>query len=249
MNRLLPIAGPLVVLLAWQLAFMSEAISIIILPSPASVAEAGLALLSGSGRLWGDMGITLGRMLLATALSALIGVPLGLVMGVFSRLYSALSFLIDFFRSIPPIALFPLFILVFGLSNAAMVAVPVYGCTLVLAVSSVYGVRNTPSIRRDVAKVLRMSPTRTFFTIVLPSALPQIASGLRVAISLAMVLTIVVEMLIGTSDGLGRRIYQYHISFDAPEMYFCIILVGAVGYLLNHAFVLVERRVIHWSDA
>ena len=130
-----------------------------------------------------------------------------------------------------------------------MVAVPVYGCFLVITVSSLYGVSNTPDIRRDVAAVLRLSSFQTFTTIVLPSALPQIVAGLRVAISLSLVLTIVVEMLMGTNSGLGRRIYQYHISFDSPEMYFCIILVGALGYGLNWLFVSIERSVVHWPGS
>ena len=69
------------------------------------------------------------------------------------------------------------------------------------------------------------------------------------AISLSLVLTIVVEMLIGTNEGLGRQIYQYHISFDSPEMYFCIVFVGAMGYTLNMLFMWVEKSVLHWSSA
>lgn len=249
MKRLLPFIGPIALLIIWEVIFLSDLISDIILPSPIAVGEAGISLLTASESLWADLGLTVGRTMAATLISAAIGIPLGLLMGAFSRLYGALSFLIDFFRSIPPIALFPLFILIFGLSDASMVAVPVYGCSLVLTVSSIYGVRNTPEIRRDVARVLRMTPMRTFFTIVLPSALPQIVAGLRVAISLSLVLTIVVEMLIGTNDGLGRRIYQYHIAFDSPEMYFCIVLVGALGYALNQLFVRMERTVFHWASA
>jgi NitT/TauT family transport system permease protein len=249
MKRLAPLAGPLALLALWQLAYLSGAISTIILPSLVAVAAAAAELLFGRETLWADAGLTVGRTVSATLISALMGIPLGLLMGVFAPVRRLLSFLIDFFRSIPPIALFPLFILIFGLTEASMVAVPVYGCFLVLTVSSAYGVGSTPVIRREVAAVLRLSAFQTFRTVVLPSALPHIIAGLRVAISLSLVLTIVVEMLIGTNDGLGRRIYVYHISFDSPEMYFCIVFVGGVGYLLNLAFVRIERSVLHWSHS
>jgi NitT/TauT family transport system permease protein len=91
------------------------------------------------------------------------------------------------------------------------------------------------------------SPARVFFRVVMPSALPEIAGGLRIAISIALVVIVVTEMFIGTASGLGKRIFQTYQLFQIPEMFAAILLTGLFGYALNLLLLILERRLIHWG--
>ena len=86
-----------------------------------------------------------------------------------------------------------------------------------------------------------------FKHVVFPEALPRVFVGLRLTLSLALILAVVTEMFTGTTNGLGRRIYDAHDTYSIAEMYACIMLVGAVGYALNKIFVAIESKVVHWN--
>jgi len=163
------------------------------------------------------------------------------------RIYKTFEFIVDFFRSIPPIALFPLFMLFLGIGELSKLGVPFYGCVLVIIINSMYGVVNSSDLRRLVGKVYGFNKRQIFTKIVFPDALPQIFVGLRTAISLALVLTIVVEMFIGSENGLGKKIYDYHLLFDTPEMYAAIIITGIIGFTLNKGFIKIEQKIVHWK--
>ncbi len=244
----LPLLGPLVLVLVWTLAAMFTSISPLILPKPMSVVRALLSLLVTKADVWHHIGLTLYRTLMAFFLSCFIGIPIGLFMGFAPHIYKTFEFLVDFFRSIPPIALFPLLLLILGIGELSIIGVPFYGCILVIIVNSIYGVLNAPTLRRTVGKVYGFSRWKIFWKIVLPDSLPQVFVGMRTALSLALVLTVVVEMLIGSNSGLGKKIYDYHLLFDTPEMYGVIIITGAIGYSLNKGFLTLEKRTIHWSN-
>lgn len=240
--------GPLILLMVWFVLSSLRLVSPLLLPGLGDLLKSFWVLLFTDGGLWSHIAVTVWRTILSFTISALLGVGMGLLMGFNAVIYKSLEFVVDFFRSIPPIALFPLFLLVFGIGEGARVGVPVYGATLVIAVNSVYGILNAPQIRRDVGKVCGLSPMEIFFKISLPDALPQVFVGLRTALSLTLVLTIVVEMTIGSRDGLGRKIYDYQLLFDTADMYVAIIMAGMLGYFANRIFVLAEQRIIHWAD-
>jgi ABC-type nitrate/sulfonate/bicarbonate transport system permease component len=246
--KLYPLLGPLLLLLTWFVLTSLGIVSPIILPNPLSVGGALVSLLVSERSLWPHIGLTVYRTLLSFTLAFMLGVPLGLFMGYIPVIYRTFEFLVDFFRSIPPIALFPLFLLVLGFGELSKLGVSFYGCSLVIIISSVYGVLNAPALRRTVGKVYGFSRWQIFWKIVLPDALPQVFVGMRTALSLALVLTMVVEMFFGSNNGLGKKIYDYHLLFDIPEMYAVIIITGAIGYLLNQGFLFLEKHIIHWAD-
>jgi ABC-type nitrate/sulfonate/bicarbonate transport system permease component len=242
------VIGPLVLILVWWIASTLQITSPLILPTPQSVARAFFAGASLHHGVWNDLGVTLRRTSLSFLISVAAGVPFGLLMGI-SRFFQRLSgFLVDFFRSIPPIALFPLFLLAFGLGERSKSAVSVYGCALIIAVNSCYGVTNAPTLRRRLARVYGFSQSRVFFKVILPDSLPQILVGCRTAISLALVLTIVVEMMLGSEDGLGRKIYEAHMLLETPTMYSNILWVGILGYGLNLGVMTLEKHLVHWAN-
>lgn len=241
--------GPLVILIFWTIASGMQIVSPILLPPPWAVFKSLIELFIGSEQnILIDIGLTCYRTLFSFLLSCVIGVPIGLLMGYNIKVFHVFEFVVDFFRSIPPIALFPLFILLLGIGELSKLGVPFYGCVLVIIINSIYGVLNSPKLRRIIGRIFGFSKTRIFWRIVFPDSLPQVFAGMRTALSLALVLTIVVEMTIGAENGLGKKIYDYHLLFDTPEMYAAILTTGIIGYLLNKGFILIEKKIIHWTD-
>jgi ABC-type nitrate/sulfonate/bicarbonate transport system permease component len=241
--------GPLIIIIIWVIVSGHQIVSPILLPTPWAVLKSFFEIIAGKNQnILFDIGLTCYRTLFSFIFSCVIGVPIGLLMGYNIKIFRTFEFTVDFFRSIPPIALFPLFILLLGIGEAAKLGVPVYGCTLVIIVNSIYGVLNSPKLRRVIGQVYGFSKSRIFWKIVFPDSMPQVFSGMRIALSLALVLTIVVEMTIGSNNGLGKKIYDFHLMFDTSQMYAAILITGIIGYLLNKGFILIERRIIHWRD-
>lgn len=235
----------LVMLIIWYLITASGLVREIFLPSPVRVSEA-LLRLSVSGTLPRDLWHTVARALTGLAIGATLGISLGIPLGYSPRLYQFLDLPIDFFRSVPTTALFPLFLLLFGVGDSSKVVIVAFSTSLILLVNTVDGVRSGNKTRRMVAQSLRATELQMLTKVTLPDALPHIFTGLRIALSLSLVLVVVLEMFIGTTTGLGRRISDSHQLYRIPEMYSAILVTGATGYLLNVALRLLAQRVVHW---
>ena len=199
-----------------------------------------------SGPLARDLLATVIRSLVGFGLAAVIGVPLGLLVGRIPSLARATQPTIDFFRSIPATALFPLFLFFFGLGDTAKIAIVIYSCSLIVLVNTAYGALQVKASRILSAKVMGASRGDVFWKIVVPESAPGIFAGLRVALSMSFVLIVVTEMFIGTTVGLGYQIMNAQLVYRIPEMYAGIVLAGLVGYLGNHGLLAVEKRVLHW---
>ncbi|MBL7160578.1 MAG: ABC transporter permease [Candidatus Aenigmarchaeota archaeon] len=237
---------PVLIIVGWYFASFFSIINPLFLPSPDAVfIRLGEMLLSGE--IIPDALATLGRMFVGFAISILVGLPIGLVMGYYRRVYYSLEFVVDFFRSIPATALFPLFLLFFGIGDEAKVAVVVFACSLIIIVNTMYGVRHSQEGRILAARTMRAGKMDMFMKVIFPGALPEIFTGLRIAASFSLVLVVVTEMFIGTSMGLGRIIIDAQLVYRIPEMYAAIVLAGVIGYLINLGVQQVERRVVHWA--
>lgn len=246
MKTILSLLTPIILLLIWFLISYFNLINPLFLPSPQEV-FVKLYKLMVSGEVFPDIIATLLRVLVGFFMAIFIGVPIGLIMGSSRRIYQALEFIIDFLRSIPAMALFPLFLLFFGIGNTAKIAVVVFACSLIIIINTVYGVRHGKELRIMVAKTMKANRFNLFRKVILPEALPEIVGGLRIAISLSLIIVIVTEMFIGTKVGLGHRIFDAQLVYRIPEMYAVIILTGCLGYLINKLFSAGERKVVHWS--
>ena len=238
--------GPIIILIIWWLVTTLGLVDTLFLVSP-QVAFVKLWNLLSSGEILPDLWVTLLRMLFGFAISMAIGIPTGLLLGSSKKLYSYFEFVIDFFRSLPATALFPLFMLVFGIGDAAKIAVVVFIATWVIIINTAYGVFHTPKGRLRYLQTLKAKKSQIFREVILPEAIPHIVVGLRTALSLSLVVIIAVEMFIGTRVGLGQRIFDAQLTFRIPELYATILLAGIVGYLLNKFFLSLELKFIHWT--
>lgn len=245
MKRVVFVALPLSLVSTWCLISALNIVDPIFLPSPWNVVHS----LAG-GLFLGDLGfhalVTVLRSLAGFFVSGAIGIPLGLLVGRNKSLASATQPTIDFFRSIPATALFPLFLFFFGIGDKAKVAIVVYACSLIVLVNTVYGVMQVKKPRILCAQVMGANPIDIFWKIIVPESAPGIFAGLRVAMSSAFVLIIVTEMFIGTNVGLGFEIMNAQMVYRIPDMYAGIILAGITGYLANKILIVIENRVLHW---
>ena len=245
-DRLLPFIGPVLLFIVWDLVVRFGFIKPILLPTPAATLQALFTGLAG-GPLLTDFAVTVWRTLEAFVIAAVVGVPLGVLLGSNERVYRSVEFLIDFFRSTPSSALIPLFLLIFGVSDINKVAIAAFGAFLIVIFNSAYGVINARKQRVMAARVMGASRWQVFKDVLIWESLQPTFVGLRSAVSMALVIVIVAEMFIGSDAGLGHRIIDAQQVLNVKSMYAAILAAGALGYALNILFLIAERKIVHWS--
>ena len=242
----LPVIGVIGLIIVWYLAVWYEVVDKVLLPSPGETFRALWKGMAG-GALGFDFWRTVERTTAATAIAAAIAIPLGVFLGASEKLYRSVEFVIDFFRSTPASAMFPLFLVLFGVGDETKISVAAFGAALVILFNVAYGVMNARKTRLLAARVMGASRLRVLTDVMLLESLPQTFVGMRNGVSLALVIIVVAEMFIGSTDGLGQRVFEAQQLFEMPDMYAAIFAAGALGYGLNLMFLLVERRFVHWS--
>jgi NitT/TauT family transport system permease protein len=230
----------------WYVAVWVRLVDPVLLPTPEATCAALMKGMVG-GRLGYDFWRTVERTAYAIAIAAVIAIPVGVALGSDERIYRSLEFVIDFFRSTPASAMFPLFLVIFGVGDTTKILVAAFGAALVILFNVAYGVMNARKTRLLAAKVMGASRVRVLTDVMLLESLPQTFVGLRNGVSLALVIVVVAEMFIGSRDGLGHRVFEAQQLFEMPDMYAAIFAAGALGYGLNLLFLLVEKRFVHWS--
>ena len=244
--KALPFIGPVLLFIVWDLVVRLGFIKALLLPPPAETVSTLINGLAG-GPLLKDFGVTLWRTAQAFLIAAVVGVPLGVVLGSAEKAYRSVEFLIDFFRSTPSSALIPLFLMIFGVSDINKVAIAAFGALLIVVFNSAYGVINARKQRVMAAKVMGASRWQIFKDVLIWESLQPSFVGLRSAVSMALVIVIVAEMFIGSDSGLGNRIINAQQVMNVKDMYASILSAGVLGYALNILFLVVERRIVHWS--
>lgn len=245
-HALLPLLGPVLLLLAWELLARSGWIKPILLPGPWPTLQTLAAGLAG-GALMTDTLMTLMRTLQAFVIAAVLGLPLGVLLGSNVNAYRSVEFVIDFFRSTPASAMIPLFLLIFGVSDINKVAIAAFGALLIVIFNAAYGVMNARKQRIMAARVMGASRWRVFRDVLIWESLPQSFVGLRTAVSMALVVVVVAEMFIGSNNGLGYAVLNAQQVLNVRLMYAAILATGVLGYLLNIVFLLIERLIVHWN--
>ena len=185
------------------------------------------------------------RLLGGYALALLLGILLGLLIGSSRRTRSLLEPGLEFFRAIPPPVLIPGIVLLAGIDNTMKVLVILFGCIWPVLLNTVEGVRATDDVLGDTCRTYRVGGFMRLRVFVLRSASPQIVTGARQALSIAIILMVISEMFY-SSGGLGNRVVRYQREFAIPEMWSGVLMLGLLGVTLSLAFWLVERRIMYW---
>ena len=242
--------GAIVLLLAvWFVASRSSFIKPGYLPTPEDLWTTFVDLVKNGyqGRpLLEHIGISLFRSLTGFVLGVLVGVPLGLFTGYSRRAGAMISPIMAFIRPIPPIAFIPMAVLYFGLGEVGKIVLIFFVSFTYVQANAQAGAANFPIAYRRAAQSLGLTRSQTFFRIVLPGALPQIFTGLKVALALSWAVVVAAE-LVGAQSGLGFMISDAALLFRIPVVFIGIALIGVIGLLLNMTLNFVEQRLVHWK--
>jgi len=246
-KKIIKISGFLMVLLIWTIIYLSGTYNILLIPSPLSVFKT-LFLSLGSWNFILNCGATFLRIISSFLIASFFGVSLGVFIGYYKILNETTEDLIDFIRSIPGIVLFPLFILFFGISELSKIMLAIFIAVPIIVINTKNGIIHSNSIRKNVSKIYRINKLKMFYKVLLPEASPFIFSGLKISLSLIIIVIIVAEMLISAKYGLGQLVIIAQSQFDTEIVYSIIIFLGCLGFFLNFIFNKVEDRVFHWKN-
>ena len=239
--------GALLLLIAlWALVAGSGWVSKAFLPTPAATLGALVQGLAG-GELAGFTLATLVRMCVAWLLASALGIALGVLIGSSSRARAWLAPTLEFLRPLPASAVMPLAIALFGLSGSMVLAVVAFGAMWPVLLATLHGLAGVHAQLREVAHSLELGRAAFVWKIGLPNAMPDILAGMRLAMTVALIVSVVGEM-IASQPGLGQAILLAARSFQASELYAGIALLGALGFASNAALALVQRRALRWQQ-
>jgi ABC-type nitrate/sulfonate/bicarbonate transport system permease component len=231
-------------LVTWELMARATPKLVLYFPPVSRILAAlGQALATGSIVQHGL--VTLGRFAEGYLLSAGLAVTLGVVLGYFRLLHSLLATSIELLRPMPSVAIIPVAILLLGIGDGMIVSVTIYASIWPILINTIDGVRNIDHTLIDTGRTFGLSRWRILWHIVLPGASPYIVTGLRIGLSIALILVTTAEMIAG-SKGLGFFILDEERAMNSANMYAGIVVVALLGYALNRLFLLVEARAMKW---
>jgi len=217
----------------------------IFFPGPWVVAGA-LVTLAMKGQLWGHIGATLERVALGFSTGALLAIGLGLPSGHFRVVRNIVEPVVELLRPIPPLAMLPLFLVWIGIGETSKVGFITYATFFPMFLTTVHAVGQMDPLLVRAAQSLGARPSQLFFRVILPAALPDMLTGLRLGIALSF-FVIVISEFIGAEKGLGFLINDGRSFFLVPQMLGAAALLGLFGYAGNALVRLAERRLLRWQ--
>ena len=205
---------------------------------------------ASTATLWTAIGQTLEGWAIGLAIGTAAALAIGTLIALNQFAYRSVIGVIEFFKAIPVIAILPIGLVLWGATLTMKFALVAFAVFWPLVIQVCYGVRSVDPVVRDTATVLRLRGPRRFVTVIVPSAAPYVATGLRVAAAVALVVAIITE-LIGGGTGIGERILLAENAGPAayPVMYAYIVVAGLLGVLLAGAFTVAERYALHWHES
>jgi ABC-type nitrate/sulfonate/bicarbonate transport system permease component len=239
----LAFTGAVVVL--WQIAVQTGLVNRLFVAAPLQ-AFGVVVERAEDGSLWTTVTATAQRMFFGWATAIVVAMALGIAIGNSETAHQFLSPTLEFFRPLPASAVIPVAILFFGLSGTMSTFVIAFGSLWPILLAAIHGFVKVPRELREVASTLEMSKARYILTIAIPSASVDIMAGLRISLTLALILTVVTEMQASLS-GLGYEIFLAQRTFRTADLYAGLMTIGAFGYLINQLLLIAERHLMRWQ--
>lgn len=241
----LKIGGIVTGLGLWQLVVAIGLVSPTVISAPSRIVAAGAAYLA-SHQFAIDARTSGFEFLGGFGLSIVCGIVLGFLMGWFRRLESFLDPIVNFLYASPRIALAPLLILWFGIDIQSKIAIIFLMSVFPITINTTLGVHSVDRDLVDLAHSLNASPWQLIRTIILPSSVPFIVTGMRIGLGVGLIGVVVGEFVAATS-GIGYTIAQAASSYDVDLVFVGLIIVGAAGAILTEALRYVETRLAKWK--
>jgi ABC-type nitrate/sulfonate/bicarbonate transport system permease component len=243
-RAVLPACGLAVVLGAFELASRTNVLPRSSFP-PVSEIFAALLRIAGTDEYRTALFQTVRGWAVAMGIAILIAVPLGLLIGATKVGYLLARVTVDFLRPIPSVALIPLLVLIYGTRPALKITLAVFGAVFPLLFQAMYGVRDVDPIAKDTARSFGLNGLQRLRWVVLPSCLPFVITGVRIASSIAVILVVTGEYIVGV-EGLGRSVFLAQSGADYDQMYAYVVTAGLLGLVLNSVLQAGERRILFW---
>lgn len=243
LDWLLPWIVPSTLLVLWWLASERHWMSAQVLPPPSLVWRSLLEF--GSGELWPQLAISLQRLALGLLGGVAAGVVLGTALGASARLERLVYPTFAGLAQVPTLAWIPLFMLFFGIGELLKLMVMIKAVIVPVALHTLVGVRDAQPRLREVATVLRLPWHLRLWRLTVPAALPAFMTGLRIALGTAWASLLAVELL-ASSEGIGYLMVWARQLFMLDVVFVCILVIGAIGLVLDRGLVWLDRRLLHW---
>ena len=234
----------LLLAILWEVAGRWGWVHKVLLP-PASAILRTFFQVIASGEVLEHLGVSLWRAGLGYTLAALFAVALGVAMGYWRRIYDACEITIEYLRALPPPAIIPLAMVFLGIGDALKVFIIFFSCAFPILVNTIDGVRGVDPVLIRTARTFGLNPWQTAWKVILPAAAPYIMTGLRIAIAIALILTVISEM-IGATSGIGYFILEAQRTLHVTRMYAGILVLALTGYAINRVFLLIDERIMAW---
>ena len=216
--------------------------------SVAAPSSAARALVDGiaDGTLSGVVATTLATYVQGLALAVVVGVALGVAIGAHRTIEDGTSFVVEFLRPIPAVALLPLAIFWFGTGTATIRFLVAYAAVWPVLVHTVYGIRGVDRLLYDVAATSGVTGAARIVRVSMPAALPSIVTGIRMSSALALVVCVTAEYFVG-GQGVGDYLYDHQVAYRLDELYAAAALTGLLGVAVDALLRGGARRVVFWS--
>jgi NitT/TauT family transport system permease protein len=234
-----------IALLAWEVAARSGLWSRLLFPSLVNIGQELLLFFTRSASLM-EAWVSLYRALGGFALAAVVGIFLGMLMGRSKLVAGMLDPFFSGTYAVPKLALFPIFIFVFGIGSLSKVALVFLECLYPIVIMSYAGARNVNRVLLWSAQNMGASRAHTLRRVVIPATAPFIFAGFRVAVPVAMIVVVITEM-VSSADGLGYLVIYSLSSLRTDRMLAVVVVIAILGYLLDKAVVLARDRLIYWE--
>jgi len=235
------------ILAALQAAVITGILSPLAVATPTSTVWALVQVVFGS-TMWASLALTLVNWLVGVVLAALVAIPLGLVLGSNDTVYAAFRVPIEFMRTVPAVAILPLALLVLGVTAKMAILLVFIGALWPILLQSMYGFHQIDPVLRDVVRSYRLRRVDRFTRMVVPTAAPFIATGLRIALTVGLLLAVSAELIAGV-PGLGSEVATAQQSSQIPQMYAYITIIACLGTAANIATQRVERVLLRWHPS
>jgi ABC-type nitrate/sulfonate/bicarbonate transport system permease component len=240
----LPLLGLAVALAAFEIAPRIGILPSSSFPPPSEI-FAALADLVGTSAFRSALWDTTWTWAVAMTITTVLAVPLGMFIGSSAAATLASRITIDFLRPIPSVALIPLLVLMYGTQPRLAIVLAVFGALWPLLFQAMYAIRDVDPVARDTATAFGLGPFARLRRVVLPSCTPFIATGMRLSASVALILIVTGEYVVGV-DGLGKEVFLAQSAGAYADMYAYIVTAGILGVTINVVMAGVERRLLFW---
>jgi NitT/TauT family transport system permease protein len=229
----------LIFLAAWY--YLSTKTTPLFFPSPFLVLHAFKEMIR-DGSIWGHIEISLVRILIGWSIGCALGIPIGLLMGDIRFINNMLHPYIQFFRFVPPISFVTLSLIWFGMGETSKVILIVYTAIFIVTVNTIAGVMSVNPIHQQAARCLGANRFNIFMRVILPSTIPFLLTGMRLAMGNSF-MTIVSAEMIAAEKGLGFLIFTSRLFMQTERIFVGIVALGILGFAVDAVFRYTVRKV------